>query len=400
MKNSKFNYKKIIILLLIFSAFIFVNLFCFCYAASKKDAIESKIKQKNQQIKEKKKYLDIKRQQLRKLNSREDFLADQLASAQYRLNRVNKDIEHVKIQLDANKRVLEQVKQRLENLEQAEDQKELSLSTRIRDIYETRDVDYLSILLGSASFNDFLTRSEQLRDIINNEAAILKRIQNVQEEKNKQKARYEAVIKEKLALKHELYSKEKELTSIERQRKNLLWEVTQQRRSVQNYVVELEHSTRQLEAQLEQLIRERQRANIKNKVTSPYAASGKFSWPTSSKYITSPFGWRTHPIYGRVRFHSGIDIAAGYGAPIYAACDGVVIFSGWYGGYGYAMIIDHGGGYSTLYGHCSALYKKCGQRVARGQHIANIGSTGQSTGPHLHFEIRQNGTPINPRSKL
>jgi murein DD-endopeptidase MepM/ murein hydrolase activator NlpD len=107
-----------------------------------------------------------------------------------------------------------------------------------------------------------------------------------------------------------------------------------------------------------------------------------------------------HPIRGRVIFHSGIDIGAMYGTAIYATASGKVIYSGWYGGYGNAVVIDHGGGYSSLYGHCSTLYVSNGQTVRQGATIASVGSTGMSTGPHLHFEVRQRGIPIDPRSKI
>jgi murein DD-endopeptidase MepM/ murein hydrolase activator NlpD len=98
--------------------------------------------------------------------------------------------------------------------------------------------------------------------------------------------------------------------------------------------------------------------------------------------------------------HTGIDIAAPYGAPIVASADGVVLFVGWYGGYGNTVILDHGSSYSTLYAHCSAILVSQGQDVARGQAIARVGATGYATGPHLHFEIRVNGVPVNPMSRL
>ena len=127
--------------------------------------------------------------------------------------------------------------------------------------------------------------------------------------------------------------------------------------------------------------------------------TGRYLWPADGS-PSSPFGYRVHPIFGTLRFHSGLDIAAGGGAPIRAADSGTVIHSGWYGGYGNCLIIDHGGGYSTLYAHCSALYVSYGQAVRQGQTVAAVGSTGYSTGPHLHFEVRINGNPVDPRGFL
>ncbi|MBR3050664.1 MAG: peptidoglycan DD-metalloendopeptidase family protein, partial [Selenomonadaceae bacterium] len=122
---------------------------------------------------------------------------------------------------------------------------------------------------------------------------------------------------------------------------------------------------------------------------------GGMIWPVSGP-ITSEFGWRTHPIFGNARFHSGLDIGADYGVPIHAAASGVVIESGWIGGYGNTIMIDHGGGIVTLYGHNESLAVGVGQQVNQGDVIAYCGSTGNSTGPHCHFEVRLGGEPVSP----
>jgi murein DD-endopeptidase MepM/ murein hydrolase activator NlpD len=127
------------------------------------------------------------------------------------------------------------------------------------------------------------------------------------------------------------------------------------------------------------------------------SSGGSSGWGMpASGGVTSGFGMRFHPVLHRTKLHTGTDFGAGYGAPIYAAKSGTVIFAGWQTAYGNMVIIDHGGGFSTLYGHASSLNVSGGQSVRRGQHIANVGSTGFSTGPHLHFEIRVNGSPVNP----
>ena len=116
--------------------------------------------------------------------------------------------------------------------------------------------------------------------------------------------------------------------------------------------------------------------------------------------VTSQFGYRVHPIAGTTRLHTGMDFGVGYGVPILAADNGVVIHSGWYGGYGNTVILDHGGGFTTLYAHASSLAVNVGQTVKQGQMVSRVGSTGYSTGPHLHFELRYHGNPINPLSRL
>ncbi|MGH9190138.1 MAG: murein hydrolase activator EnvC family protein [Acidimicrobiales bacterium] len=126
---------------------------------------------------------------------------------------------------------------------------------------------------------------------------------------------------------------------------------------------------------------------------------GRLLRPTPAATV-SGFGSRVHPIYGTARMHTGVDFAASMGSPIRAAAAGVVVSSGSYGGYGIATIVDHGGGLATLYAHQSATLVDAGQRVAAGQVIGKVGSTGASTGPHLHFEVRVNGDPVNPMSYL
>jgi murein DD-endopeptidase MepM/ murein hydrolase activator NlpD len=122
---------------------------------------------------------------------------------------------------------------------------------------------------------------------------------------------------------------------------------------------------------------------------------GELFWPTNGP-IVSGFGYRTHPVYGTTRFHSGVDIGAACGQPIFAAEEGTVLSAGYNGGYGNATVIDHGGGLSTLYAHQSSIGVSSGQKVSRGQQIGLVGTTGLSTGCHLHFEVRVNGEPVDP----
>ena len=137
---------------------------------------------------------------------------------------------------------------------------------------------------------------------------------------------------------------------------------------------------------------------------SDIKVSTGFMKPLNSYKITSPYGWRVHPIFKSRTFHSGVDMAAPYGTPIYASNSGKVIYSGWYGGYGKVVIVDHGQingqNTSTLYAHMSSMAVQVGEYVTKGQKVGNIGSTGYSTGPHLHFEVRRNGQTQNPMNYI
>jgi murein DD-endopeptidase MepM/ murein hydrolase activator NlpD len=124
-------------------------------------------------------------------------------------------------------------------------------------------------------------------------------------------------------------------------------------------------------------------------------ANGRLAWPAQGP-MTSGFGPRTHPIFGDSRVHTGIDIAAPYGAPVWAAARGVVVYVGTLSGYGNTIIVDHGGGLATTYNHLSGFLTGSGTSVARGEPIGRVGCTGYCTGPHLHFEVRVDGTPVDP----
>ena len=170
-------------------------------------------------------------------------------------------------------------------------------------------------------------------------------------------------------------------------------------------VEELNASSAQITALLKarQAERAAARATAAAQQSSPtyswVQGSGQLGWPVSGE-ITSPYGYRTHPIWGTTIYHSGIDIGVDEGTPVHAADGGTVAWSGWMGGYGYAVVIDHGNGMSTLYGHNSELAVSEGQDVGKGQVIAYAGSTGNSTGPHVHFEVRISGDPVDPMGYL
>ena len=148
---------------------------------------------------------------------------------------------------------------------------------------------------------------------------------------------------------------------------------------------------------LESTLRERQ---VSEASTSPSASGGRLATPIPGAPVTSSFGTRVHPIYGDLRTHTGIDLGAATGTPIRAAADGVVVSAGWMGGYGQATVLDHGGPLATLYAHQSQLLVSAGEAVTRGQVIGRVGCTGSCTGPHLHYEVRIAGSPVNPAGYL
>ncbi|MBW3086573.1 hypothetical protein KEM60_02801 [Austwickia sp. TVS 96-490-7B] len=167
--------------------------------------------------------------------------------------------------------------------------------------------------------------------------------------------------------------------------------VSAERAAEQERVAQLQAQNQQIQDRLAQ----RARDQGQNPSAPPPSGNGRFSVPVAGPF-TSEFGWRINPVTGSQELHSGLDIGAGCGTPVYAAGDGVVIHAGWISGYGNAVWIDHGGGIVTTYNHMSG-YAVSGGSVSRGQVIGSVGTTGQSTGCHMHWEVRVNGAPVNPR---
>ena len=284
------------------------------------------------------------------------------------------------------------------------------LNRRVRAIYMHGQLNYLEVILGANSFSDFANRVELLKRVIRSDYNLILEIQ-------KQKAAIEAK-------KAQLEEDKRQLDALAAEAEKTQKEIAA-KKAEQQKVLDAAKSNKAAAAQMEQDLNA-QLASVRNLIQQRLAAAeaarqaaqqassdeggggsddnyvqgtGAMGWPCSGP-ITSPFGYRTHPIFGTTIFHAGIDIGVDYGTPIHAADSGVVVYSGWISGYGNAVIIDHGGGVSTLYGHNQSLAVSEGQSVSKGSVIAYAGSTGNSTGPHCHFEVDVNGSPVNPMGYL
>ena len=262
------------------------------------------------------------------------------------------------------------------------------LNQRMRDVYKNGQVSYLDVLLGAADFGDFTTRMDILKRVLNQDVVLIAKVKAERELILEKKAELERDKAAMLELRQAAAEKKRLIEVRKQEREAVLGSAINDRDAAERAYQELLETSRRIE----QMIRSQQRARGAE-------TTGALMWPADGP-ITSPFGWRTHPIFGTQRYHSGIDIGADYGDPVVAADGGVVIYSDWMSGYGKVIIVDHGGGISTLYAHNSELVVGEGQRVRKGQQIALAGSTGYSTGPHLHFEVRQGGSPVNPMGYL
>lgn len=349
------------------------------------------------ELKEKKSQLASQRKRLDIINDREKDLSAQLNNTQYDLQESRAIYHETLASLKSSQEHLQNIKARLKEVNTEFKAQQKVLGKRLREIYMHGDVGYLVVLLGSQSFTDFIDQTRFLSLIIQNDRRLLDKVKALKDELENKKRQEEETIKEIESLKKRQLEKIENLKRVESKRAQLLADVRSQRDSLNAQVSELENSTFSLEKRIQNEITSHQ---TYMRPSAPQATrrvwgTGRFINPAPGP-ITSPFGYRVHPIFGTLRFHTGVDIGAPYGCSILAADSGTVIDSGWMGGYGNCLIVDHGGGYSTLYAHCSQLYVGYGQGVTKGQAIAAVGSTGNSTGPHLHFEVRINGEPVDP----
>jgi murein DD-endopeptidase MepM/ murein hydrolase activator NlpD len=278
---------------------------------------------------------------------------------------------------------------------------------------QSEAAQYAGMLLGSGSLDELVTRRSYLKAVVGSQADVIadnERLRNQVSDLRDQleRSRDDAVGQ------RDVVADERNRLQVARDAQNAVRsdaasELAEQER-LRNEVLARKEEFQAEVATLEQesaAIAATLRARAQARSTgSPDAAAlpasrpGALLWPTVDAPIVSSFGWRVHPIYGDARLHTGIDIAADSGDPIYAAADGVVASAGSLGGYGNATVIEHGGGIATLYGHQSSILVSEGESVTAGEVIGRVGCTGACTGPHLHFEVRVDGEPVDPLGYL
>lgn len=320
-------------------------------------------------------------------------ITEKLKAIQAELDEATRKLQAIKKEQD---QVNLQIKQLQEEIQKAEVQlraRQAILNKRLRVIYMHGQLSYIEVILGANSFSDFANRLELLKRIIRSDFNL---IQEIQQRKATIEAKKVEIEKEKARL-DELASEAQKVQDEVKAKKAEQQRVLAHARTQQDAAKQMEADLIARSNEIRQMIQSRMQQNSGS--DQIVHGNGTFIWPCNGP-ITSPFGYRTHPIFGTTIYHSGIDIGVDYNTPIHAADGGTVILAGWCGGYGNAVIIDHGNGLQTLYGHNTSVAVSEGQTVSQGQVIAYSGSTGYSTGPHCHFEVRRNGEAVDPMGYL
>lgn len=281
------------------------------------------------------------------------------------------------------------------------------LKQRLHAMYLTGEASNLEIILNAENIVDLADKTEAIKAITKHDTKLINRLRADMESIKKQKAEIENNRKGVATAKISLDQKQSELNSLVSETQSVINEISSDESLAKKEDAKLAQQRKKADAAVDQWFKDYYNSQAAKGGTGSnggggsggYVSKGNFTWPLPGvTNISSGFGSR----WGS--FHKGIDISSAgvYGKPIVAADSGRVIMAGWgnygsgYGGYGNVVAIDHGGGYSTLYGHCSSVAVSSGTQVQKGQVIAYVGSTGQSTGPHLHFEIRVRGSAQNP----
>ena len=273
---------------------------------------------------------------------------------------------------------------------------------RLQFMQQQQGAQGWALLLQSQNLNDFLDRRYRLKQVYEADRAMLVDLEDqstqilAQQEGVEQQKNSISLLKQQLLASREQYTEQLQQQAVTTAR------LKENKSALAAAITQLDRDSDSITALILEKVAAAEAAEAKiarEEALRAARASGKMVYP-SQGVITSQFGNRFHPVLGYSRFHAGTDFGADTGTPIQAAETGIVIFAGWYGGYGNAVILDHGDGVTTLYGHASQLYVSEGETVKKGDAIAAVGSTGLSTGPHLHFEVRRNGEPVDPMDYL
>ncbi|MEL6382674.1 MAG: peptidoglycan DD-metalloendopeptidase family protein [Cyanobacteria bacterium J06626_18] len=352
------------------------------------------VAQSLEELKQQKETVD---QQRETLEEQSDQLQDQTTEAEETLDGLEGTIAATTDQITETEYRLANAEAELKSLqgilkeaEASYEEMRQSTVARLQFLQRQQGSKGWAVLLQSENFNEFLERRYQLRRVYAADRNVLSELKAKADEIIAQREIVEEQKNSVALLRQELLAKKQQYEAEATQQEQLIGRLKQDKAALAAAQSQLARDSDAIAS----LIREKVAAS-----SGFVRGTGVFGYPVSGR-ITSGFGNRRHPILGTSRFHAGIDFGASQGTTIHAADSGQVIFSGWYGGYGRAVVIDHGGGITTLYAHASRLYVSVGESVTQGQAIAAVGSTGLSTGPHLHFEVRENGNPVNPMAYL
>lgn len=351
--------------------------------ASNLDDLKDEQKKLEQEIKDSK-------NELNRIESQTKDVSKQIADLDRKANQAAVDLENVEKELEDIVSKIEVTTKELEEAEVNLEKRQDTFNKRIRVMYMNGNVGFFEILLSSENIKDFLSRQEIVESIAEHDKDLIRFMKEQRDIIDSKKVELVAQRASVETTKSKIESRRKDLEFATREKEDLMGRLEVNKKALEEEIDKQNDYAKEIEAQIVKLQRD----------SGPYSG-GKMGWPAPGyNRITSNYGYRIHPILKVKKLHTGIDIGVPTGGNIVAAAAGTVIYSGPLGGYGNTIMLDHGGSIVTLYAHNSRLMVKEGTVVKRGDIVAKAGSTGMSTGPHLHFEVRKNGVYQDPLAWL
>ena len=349
---------------------------------------------------------------INQLTENKGRVVDRKIAIDEKINLTLRQIDLINQQVEIYDGVIAEQEQELEQAQSVEQAQTELLRSRIRAMEENGNYSYVSFLFEADSFSDLLARLGDVNDIMRYDKDLEEQYMSAREDVENIKRSYEETQLQQEELVRQLDSKRTELDGMISAANTLMLSIDEQSDNAQAEYDAIAKIRSDAEAELNALVKKLAEEEAARKAAEEAAraqqsggygggstavATGGFAWPVPScSLITSRFGYRVSPTAGASTYHGGLDIGAGQGAAIVAARGGTVVLAAYNGGYGNCVMIDHGGGVITLYGHMQSYAVRYGQSVSAGQTIGYVGSTGVATGPHCHFEIRINGAQTDP----
>ena len=361
-------------------SFLLVLVLCLGMAIQANATEISETQKKAEELEKKKKDAEKEKQSLEK----------QLESIVSEMEETKTKIEEKETEISAKEEELIQAK--VDENDQYE-----SMKKRIKYMYENGNTQFVEILCESKSIGEFLNNAEYITTISEYDRTMLVEFQAVVKDVEEQEAALQAEYDELETMQNDLITKQDSVTELMESKDAEIEQISSDLGDTKDKLSELQAAA----AAAERKQQEKNSGYSNNAGASVITGNGIFTHPCPGyTYISSEFGYREQPIAGASTNHKGMDFAAPAGTPIYAAASGTVTSASYSGNAGNMIVINHGNGLQTYYMHCNSMYVRAGQTVSKGQNIGAVGSTGNSSGPHLHFQVMQNGTPVNPRNYL
>ena len=355
--------------------------------------------------------IDETQKQAEELEKKKRDAENEKNSLEKQLNEIVAEMDRTKEKIDTKEAEISEKEDELIQAKVDENDQYESMKKRIKYMYENGNSQFIEILCESKSIGEFLNNAEYISTISEYDRNMLVQFQEIVKQVQEQEATLKKEYEELEVMQNELIAKQDNLNELMESKQEEIEQISDDLGATQEKLQKLKEAAEAAKRKQEEMARAAAAAAAAAKAGSGgssasagapvVSGNGTFTHPCPGMtYISSEFGWRAQPLPGASSNHKGMDFAAPTGTPIYAAAAGTVTSASYSGNAGNLIVINHGNGLQTYYMHCHAMYVSAGQTVSKGQNIGAVGTTGNSTGQHLHFQVMLNGTPTNPRNYL